>query len=95
MTDYDDDRITGVMELLYRMVIGAMIGMFCGMLLSRPSSYNSGVEHGRLDVRSAGCAGACVRRDTEMSHVHELMCVCQDGQTLTLDYGAMYRPMGQ
>jgi hypothetical protein len=96
MTDNEaDQRITAVLKLVYHVLIGIMLGVSLGIMLIGPGSYANGVRAGQLDVRTTGCGGACTRRGTEMSHVHDLMCVCADGQTLTLDYGAMYRPMGQ
>lgn len=59
--------------------------------------FQDGKAHGAQEVRTSGCTGACERRGTTISHIHDenAMCVCEDGQTLTLDYGAMYRPISE
>jgi len=89
-----DDMTGGEKASMFLGIIAGIIlgGLICLMTMG-PSTFNNGMERGSSNVRQAGCASACVRRGTEMSHIHDLMCVCNNGHTLTLDYGAMYRPM--
>lgn len=85
-------------EALVMVIIGVLIfTIFTGFIGCGNSIFNDGIQHGRVDSRSRGCASACERRGTHMSHIHDAdaMCICQNSQTLTLDYGAMYRPVSE
>lgn len=71
-------------------LFGLVFGFMANLAVMGNDLYNNGLEHGRVDTRSRGCASACERRGTEMEIIHVTTCLCRDGQSLTLDYGMMY-----
>lgn len=71
-------------------IIGAffmfLVSIFMSLILSEVF-----VSDGQRMMRTEGCASACERRSTEMSHERNNFCVCTNGHIMTLDLGGMYR----